>query len=334
MKKLFFSILLLAAVLSCGSADPNIGPSICPEDELVDSHQASSVVSTTSAESSQQTSASASTSGSGGSGGSEPVPDWENPGLDEIMSRLHACRKLTYAQLGNFLKNRGVAVPVGVSSDLKMTTAQVFGTSQTLSQLFGGSGSACEVAETAANGAGAGNDPLCPANETCFCNQDDKQSDVNRMCLDVGNNSPDAKDGYCVAKPSTPGFLYFTGKNSLGVPKHDSRLAEKDEHTTASAMKLMDIFIQSAPQIITNIGSSSRAPACTLNGKNLPMFSPIDGSCVAESVSCLIGTPATEDHVLLCNLLVSKAKQGDASDLNKKRIIAVAALLSAAHSCQ
>ena len=205
---------------------------------------------------------------------------------------------------------------------------------RSLSQLFGGSGSACEMADTAANGSGPGNDPLCPMGEVCFCNQDDKQSEVNRTCLDVGNNSPDAKDGYCVSKLATPGYLYFTGKNSLGVPKLDSRLAEKDEHTTASAMKLMDIFIQSAPQIINNIGDPAKAPACSLNGKNHPMFDPVDGSCVEESVSCLIGQSATDDHMLLCNLIIQKANPGDLSDVNKKRIIAVSTLLSAAHSCQ
>jgi hypothetical protein len=190
------------------------------------------------------------------------------------------------------------------------------------------------MVDTVANGSGLANDPLCAANEICFCNQDDKLNDVNRTCVDVGNNSPDAKDGYCVAKPATPGYLYFTGKNSLGVPKLDSRLGEKDEHTTASAMKLMDIFLQAAPQIISNIGNTTKAPACTINGKNKMMFDVLDGSCIEESVSCLIGYPATDDHMLLCNLLVQKAKPGDQADLNKKRIIAVAALLSAAHSCQ
>jgi hypothetical protein len=152
--------------------------------------------------------------------------------------------------------------------------------------------------------------------------------------LDVGNNSPDAKDGYCVTKISTAGYLYYTGKNALGVPKLDSRLAERDEHSTASAMKLMDIFIQAAPQIISNITSPLKAPACTLGGMNKPMFDQLDGSCVEESVSCLIGQPATQDHMLLCNLIVQKANPNDLSDISKKRVVAVAALLSAAHSCQ
>ena len=95
----------------------------------------------------------------------------------------------------------------------------------------------------------------------------------------------------------------------------------------------MDIFIQAAPQIITNIGDPQKAPACTLNGKNLPMFAA-DGSCVEESVSCLIGLPATEDHMLLCNLLVDKADKKNLTDVAKKRNMAVATLLAASHTCQ
>ena len=258
------------------------------------------------------------------------LPQYDLPNLDEIASRLHSCHKLSYSQLGNFLKARGVAVPQGGLVDTKMTTTPVFGQNVTLSNIFGGSGNSCEMAITDANGT---NDPVCSSNETCFCNQDDKNNQVNRSCLDVGNNSPDAADGYCVAKPATAGYLYFAGKDALGFPKLDSRMAEKEEHSTASAMKLMDIFVQAAPQIIANISDPIKAPACTLNGKNKSMFST-DGSCVEESVSCLIGTPATEDHMLLCNLLIDKADKSNLTDVSKKRIIAVAVLLSAAHSCQ
>lgn len=338
MKRKFLPgiVFLTAYVFSsaCGSTAPDIGENYCPDEEIVvtDSVTVSAVSSTSST---------VAPSGAGGApvdqpaatssgSGMEDLPQYNTPNLDEIVSRLHGCHKLTYTQIGNLLRARGVAIPPGNVSDVRTTQASIFGVTQTLGSIFGGSGSACEMAITDANGT---NDPICPSNESCFCNQDDKMNQVNRGCLDVGNNSPDAADGYCVSKPFTAGFLYFTGKDALGVPKLDSRLGEKEEHTTASAMKLMDIFIQAAPQIIANIGDSSKAPACTLNGKNMPMFAN-DGSCVEESVSCLIGMPATDDHMLLCNLLIQKAKQGDSSDLMKKKIIAVSVLLSATHSCQ
>jgi len=330
-KIVIFSFVLL--LQSCGAPVADVGENDCAKDSVNSSVQSSSVaVSVASGTTSATSGADGSVNDpqSSSSSGMNDLPNFEAPMQDEISTRLHGCHKLSYIQLGNFLKSRGVAVPMGNVSDVRTTQISVFGSSQTLGSIFGGSGSSCEMAVTVANGT---NDPVCSGGEVCFCNQDDKMNQVNRSCLDVGNNSPDAADGYCVAKPATAGFLYFSGKDALGVPKLDSRLGEKEEHSTASAMKLMDIFVQAAPQIIANIGDPLKAPACTLNGKNKPMFAS-DGSCVEESVSCLLGIPATEDHMLLCNLLLDKANKNDATDVMKKRNIVVAALLSAAHSCQ
>lgn len=334
--KLTFSVgcYVLASsfmIASCGSTAPDIEEGYCPKDEEFGDHT-SSVTDVSIASSTVGVGGANAVSSSQSSGGGDMLstPEFDTPGLDEIVSRLHSCHKLSYAQLGALLRNRGAAIPPGNTSDIRTTQVTIFGMNQMLGTVFGGSGATCEMAITTANGT---NDPVCPSNETCFCNQDDKLGQVNRSCLDVGNNSPDAADGFCVAKPSTPGYLYFTGKDALGFPKLDSRLGEKEEHSTASAMKLMDIFIQAAPQIIANIGDPIKAPACTLNGKNFPMFAN-DGSCVEESVSCLIGMPATDDHMLLCNLLIDKANKNDSTDIMKKRNMAVAVLLSAAHSCQ
>lgn len=129
------------------------------------------------------------------------------------------------------------------------------------------------------------------------------------------------------------GELYATSLDTFSVPKMDSRRAEKDGHTTASAMRLFDIFVQAAPEIIANIQNPALAPACVLNGQTRPMFAA-DGSCVEESISCLMGMPATEDHVLLCNLILDKADPLDAEDVTRKQHIAVATILAAAHSCE
>ena len=331
IKYLVGLICAFLLVASCGSQAPDVGENYCPElDETVGLSTVGSGGTTQISSTSSTVASNTTSTATSSTGGTEEIVQFDAPNADEISSRLHSCHKLTYVQLGNFLRNRGVALPPGSVSDTKGTSVSIFGQSTTLSSVFGGSGAACEMAVTDANGT---NDPVCGGGETCFCNQDDKSTQVNRSCLDVGNNSPDAVDGYCVAKPATSGYLYFSGKDALGYPKLDSRLGEREEHSTASAMKLMDIFVQSAPQIIANIGDPIKAPACTLNGKNLPMFSA-DGTCVEESVSCLLGMPASDDHMLLCNLILQKAKPGDQADMLKKRNIAVAVLLSAAHSCQ
>ena len=134
--------------------------------------------------------------------------------------------------------------------------------------------------------------------------------------------------------PNSAGLLYTNGQDAFSVPKPDSRRGEKDGHTTASAMKMFDIFVQAAPQIINNISDPQLAPACAVNGHGINMFDPVDGSCVEEAVSCLIGSLASEDHMVLCNLILDKADSNDPADVALKQRIAVATLMSAAHSCE
>ncbi len=316
----FVSAFTMSA--ACGSENSaDVGPD-CPTIESpTGGNEDPSTTAVTSASSSTSAAGSTSTSASTGAGAMGPGEDPGEeemieppPGAQEINSRLHGCRKLRFDTLGNMLGARGVAVT-------SVNTAY--------NAAFGATGMACEVIATPLL-IPASADPLCPAGQLCYC------PPGRGGCVDVGTPSTagDAQDGFCVAKPQTASFLYATGDEAFSVPALDSRLAEKDGHTTASALRLMDIFVQAAPQIIANIGDPAKAPACVIDGKSYPMFDAADNSCVEESVSCIIGSPATEDHMLLCNLIVGKAKPGDAADLQKKKIIAVAALMSAAHSCE
>jgi hypothetical protein len=168
------------------------------------------------------------------------------------------------------------------------------------------------------------NGPSCGAGEQCFC--------PVPPCVEVGNEA--GNQGMCVESPATPGFLFQSAGDAFAFPEVDSRVGEKDGHTTASATRLFDIFIQAAPQIIANIEDPQKAPACVLQGATNPMFDPTDGTCVEESVSCITGLPATDDHLLLCNLILEKADPNDPVDVMKKQHIAVAAIMSAAHSCE
>jgi hypothetical protein len=128
----------------------------------------------------------------------------------------------------------------------------------------------------------------------------------------------------------TAGELYAAGADALGVARFDAREGESYFHTAAGATKLFDIFVQAAPEVIANIPN---APACQIGGTGFPMFDPNDGSCVYESLSCVMGRPATEEDLILCNLMVSQA-DGSAGDIQRKRNITVAAFLAAAHTCE
>jgi hypothetical protein len=133
----------------------------------------------------------------------------------------------------------------------------------------------------------------------------------------------------------TAGQIYQAGGDALGIAKFDAREGERYFHTTAGATKLFDIFVQAAPDIIANISNPALAPACSLNGQNKAMFDEQDGvSCVRDSLSCIMGRPATADDMILCDLMLAQAKPGDAADLIKKKNITVAAFLSAAHTCE
>lgn len=136
-----------------------------------------------------------------------------------------------------------------------------------------------------------------------------------------------------VGTPDTAGELYKGAKDTFGVPPVDSRTNERSFHTTAEATKLFDIFLRAAPEIIANIEKPNMAPACVLNGVSKPMFEA-DNTCVSESVSCMLGRPATKDDLTLCNAIMAKADAGNTTDLNNKKHIAVATLLAAGHTCE
>lgn len=130
-------------------------------------------------------------------------------------------------------------------------------------------------------------------------------------------------------QPSTAGQLYTSGADAMSVAHFDAREGEAYFHTTAGATKLFDIFVQASSEIIANI---QNMPLCQLNGAGAPMFDANDGSCVNQSLSCIMGRPATEEDEIICNLLLSQAK--DANDLVIKQRLVVASFLAAAHTCE
>ena len=130
-------------------------------------------------------------------------------------------------------------------------------------------------------------------------------------------------------KVPTAGDLYRNGGDAMGIAHFDAREGEAQFHTTAGATKTFDIFVQAAPEIIANL---QNMPICQLNGTGYPVFDPTDSSCVPEALSCIMGRPSTEEDVIICNLLISQAK--DDADLITKKNIAVATFLAAAHTCE
>lgn len=121
------------------------------------------------------------------------------------------------------------------------------------------------------------------------------------------------------------GNMWSTSDQALGAPNYGARTRENSELTTASASKLFDIFVQAAPEII---GAMPGLDSCTVGGVPTEMFNDLD-QCTPDGISCLLGVPATPGHVELCNEMV-----GRASDAERGKIIAVATLLAAGHTCE
>jgi len=124
--------------------------------------------------------------------------------------------------------------------------------------------------------------------------------------------------------PPTAGQLIGGAAGALGAATYDARVGETIVWSAAGAAKLFDIFVQAAPEIIANLPNVDQ---CKVDGVGAQLFN--GDACNADGIACIIGRPATATHVAVCNEIVKKASS---PEVGKK--IAVATLMSGAHSCE
>ncbi len=124
--------------------------------------------------------------------------------------------------------------------------------------------------------------------------------------------------------PKPAGQLLAEGTGALGAANYDGRVGESLVWSSAGAAKLFDVFVQAADEIIPAIETVDQ---CKLNGVGPKMFDD-QNQCNKDAITCIIGVPATDDHVAICNNVVKSA-----TDIEKGKRIAVATMLSAAFSC-
>jgi hypothetical protein len=128
-----------------------------------------------------------------------------------------------------------------------------------------------------------------------------------------------------MSTPPSAAELYAGGAAAFGAANYPSRARETLQLSTGSALKLFDIFVQGAPEIIASMTSIDR---CVVGGLGSAMFDR-HGLCTLEGITCLKGSPAREEERILCNQIVSLA-----SSPANGRSIAVAAILAATHTCE
>jgi hypothetical protein len=117
--------------------------------------------------------------------------------------------------------------------------------------------------------------------------------------------------------------LYKTGFNALGGPNYANRIRENIAITTSGASREFDIFAAGAQEVIDAMaaGTLARCP-------NTPLFDASD-NCLPTGITCLLGVPATAQHLTYCNLTVTSA-----TDHTVGKRLAVADMLSAAYTCE
>jgi hypothetical protein len=125
--------------------------------------------------------------------------------------------------------------------------------------------------------------------------------------------------------PDTAGELLSKGVDALGGANYAARTGEAITWSNSGATKLHDIFVQAAPEIIAAMPNLEH---CKLNGQGVSVFDE-KNECNVDALSCLMGKPATAELLAICNQAVQSA-----TDIEKGKVIAVAAILSAAHSCE
>lgn len=124
-------------------------------------------------------------------------------------------------------------------------------------------------------------------------------------------------------------MLYKGGAAALGVANYPGRVPEMIIPSTAALSKQFDILVAAAQEIQPGLKAGTlKPPAC-------PSTTIIDstGAFTQDGISCLMGKPATADHVTIANSVAAEAvSQGLTQDQGQQ--IAIAAILEAAHTCE
>jgi len=125
--------------------------------------------------------------------------------------------------------------------------------------------------------------------------------------------------------PLSAGKIYSSGAGALGAANYAARARETIELGLATTSKMFDIYVQAAPEIIANMPNR---PECQVAGVGARMFDS-SNRCLADGITCLMGVPATQAHLDICNLTIARA-----DDIESGKRLAVAVIAAAAHTCE
>jgi hypothetical protein len=124
-----------------------------------------------------------------------------------------------------------------------------------------------------------------------------------------------------VPKGAATGVGIFSAGDTpaaLGAANYEGRTGEAPFASTSAISKMFDIYTMAAYDAVDPGWTASACPSVQLIA---------GGQLTKDGLTCLMGKPATDEHVAIANDAIAK----NATDGAK---IAIAAILSAAHTCQ
>ncbi len=123
------------------------------------------------------------------------------------------------------------------------------------------------------------------------------------------------------------GGLYANGLGVMGQANYSARQPEGYRSTTGGIVKLYDILLAAAEELIPNnttdnLGTSTACPGVT--------FFNADGTCNADGFGCFMGVPPTSSQMTLCNSVV---KDTNITDPAIAKRIAIASMAAPIYLC-
>ena len=114
----------------------------------------------------------------------------------------------------------------------------------------------------------------------------------------------------------------------MGGANFGARVPENLAVTISGASREFDIFAAGATEIINSVPTLKRCNDA--NGVAAQLFdTSTPPKCQASGLTCILGVPATQAHLDLCNLTITKASTPQIGQR-----LAVAVMMAAAYTCE
>jgi len=127
---------------------------------------------------------------------------------------------------------------------------------------------------------------------------------------------------------SSAGQLYTSGIAAMGGPNFGARVPENLGVSISGASREFDIFASGATEIINSVPTLPRCKDA--NGAFAQLFdTSTPPKCQATGLTCILGVPATQAHLDLCNLTITKASTPQIGQR-----LAIAVMMAAAYTCE